>query len=370
MEAKMAISQASSELKSAKAQKMDAYSISDYRFDLIVSLLSLWIVAGLYMDGSSHHNAPELIESFFTSSHALLYSGFAATAGNLLFTQWRNVSQGYRWLRALPKAYLLSLLGSVIFLFSGGADFLWHELFGFEVGLEALVSPLHLALAIGGALMITGPLRAALHRSKEKKLQGWGDLLPAMLSLLSLLSVLSFFTGDFSIITYPYLMVEPPVSDNHFFYDLQALASVLIPSAILVGILLFAMLNWQLPTGSLSLILLGNGLLMSWFHFKDVSQYPQVLIAMALAALAAEILYKLLRPTFLRLGALRLFAFLVPAIQFALFFISMISTTGIWWSVHLWTGSIFLAGVVGFLLSFLSHPSLDASLSSSQGAIQ
>jgi hypothetical protein len=366
----MAISQASSELKSAKAEKLNTYPISDYRFDLIVSLLSLWIVAGLYMDGSSHHNSPELIESFFTSSHALLYSGFAATAGYLLFKQSRNISQGYRWLHALPRAYLLSLLGAVIFLFSGAADFLWHELFGFEVGLEALVSPSHLALAIGGALMITGPLRAALHRSKERKLEGWAALLPALLSLLSLLSVLSFFTGDFAIITYPYLMVEAPLSDNHFFHDLQALASVLIPSAILGGIILFALRNWQLPTGSLSLILLGNGLLMSWFHLKDVMQYPQVLIAMALAALVTELLYRLLRPSVLRLNALRLFAFALPVIQFALFFISMISTTGIWWSVHLWTGSIFLAGVVGFLLSFLSHPSVDASSSVTQGVIQ
>jgi len=45
---------------------------------------------------------------------------------------------------------MLSLLGVAIFGLSGGVDFLWHSLFGFEVDTEALLSPTHLSLAIGG----------------------------------------------------------------------------------------------------------------------------------------------------------------------------------------------------------------------------
>jgi hypothetical protein len=141
-------------------EKTSSYPAGGRRFDLIVSLLSLWILAGLYLDGSAHHHIPDLIETFFTPWHAVLYSGFAASAGLLLITQWRNVSKCYRWTHSLPKGYMASLVGAVIFMFSGGADFLWHTAFGFEVGLEALVSPSHLALAVGGVLMISGPLRA------------------------------------------------------------------------------------------------------------------------------------------------------------------------------------------------------------------
>jgi len=345
-------------------EKTARYPAGGRRFDLIVSVLSLWILAGLYLDGSAHHHIPDLIETFFTPWHAVLYSGFAASAGLLLITQWRNVSKGYRWTHSLPKGYMTSLVGAVIFLFSGGADFLWHTAFGFEVGLEALVSPSHLALAVGGVLMISGPLRATLHRSSQQVVKGWHELLPAVLSLLGILSVLTFFNGDFAIITYPNYMAIRPPEEHTFFYDIHALASVLIPSALLMGVVLFALRHWSLPPGSLTLLIVGNGLLMTWFHLKEVYPYPQILVAVVLTGLAADILYSLLKPSPVRLRALRLFAFAVPALLFALFFVILITTVGIWWSVHLWTGAVFLAGVVGLLLSFLTHPSSD-SISSS-----
>jgi hypothetical protein len=340
-----------------KHERAKSLPESSQRFDLIAALLALWMLAGLYLDGSAHHHMPDLIENFFTPWHAILYSGFFANAGLVLFSQWRNVSKGYKWTEALPKPYKLSLVGAVIFLFSGGADFLWHEIFGFEVGLEALVSPSHLSLAVGGSLIIAGPLRATLYRGAKQTVTGWRDLLPAMLSLLGMLSILSFFTGDFTIIAYPNFMVQRPIADSSFYYDIHALASVLIPSAVLMGTVLFALRYWTLPMGSLSLLIVGNGLLMSGFHYKEVSLYPQVLLALVLAGIAADILYAILKPAAPRVWALRLFAFSVPTILFALFFVTLILTAGIWWSVHLWTGAVFLAGVVGLLLSFLSHPS-------------
>jgi hypothetical protein len=353
-----------------QSEKAGRYPASGRRFDLIVSVLSLWIVAGLYLDGSAHHHIPDLIETFFTPWHAVLYSGFAASAGLLLITQWRNVSKGYRWTRSLPQGYMTSLLGSVIFLVSGGADFLWHTAFGFEVGLEALVSPSHLALAVGGVLMISGPLRATIHRSTQQVVKGWHELLPVVLSLLGILSVLTFFNGDFAIITYPnFMAIRPPGSDT-FFYDTHALASVLIPSALLMGVILFALWHWTLPPGSLTVLIYGNGLLMTWFHLKEVYLNPQILFAIALTGIAADVLYSLLRPSAVRVRALRLFAFAVPAILFALFFVILITTAGIWWSVHLWTGAVFLAGVVGLLLSYLTHPFNDAKTPSLLGAIQ
>jgi hypothetical protein len=354
----MTLSTMKNEGLSVQARKKDARSLmSSQRFDLIAALLSLWMLAGLYLDGSAHHHMPDLIETFFTPWHAILYAGFFANAGLLLVQQWRNVSQGYRFAQALPKAYMPSIFGAVIFLFSGGADFLWHEIFGFEVGLEALVSPSHLSLAVGGSLMIAGPLRAALSRSAEQKLTGWRDLLPAMLSLLGVLSILSFFTGDFAIITYPHFMVQRPLAEaTSFYYDIHALASVLIPAALLIGTILFALQHWTLPIGSLTLLIVGNGLLMIWFHLKEVSLYPQVLFPVVLTGIAADMLYGLLKPSPLRLRQLHFFAFSVPTILFGLFFAILIPTAGIWWSVHLWTGAVFLAGVVGLLLSFLTNP--------------
>jgi hypothetical protein len=46
----------------------------------------------------------------------------------------------------------------------------------------------------------------------------------------------------------------------------------------------------------------------------------------------------------------------VPVLYFALYYLALILTQGIEWSVHLWTGSIILAGMVGLLPGFLLLP--------------
>ncbi len=53
---------------------------------------------------------------------------------------------------------------------------------------------------------------------------------------------------------------------------------------------------------------------------------------------------------------LRWFAFLVPAILYGLFFSTLVITAGTWWSVHLWPGVIFMAGIVGLLVSYIVVP--------------
>jgi hypothetical protein len=63
-----------------------------------------------------------------------------------------------------------------------------------------------------------------------------------------------------------------------------------------------------------------------------------------------------------RSGALRLFAFAVPVSYYAFYFAALKVTQGLGWSVHLWTGSIVLAGVIGLLLSYLIIPPTHASL--------
>ena len=58
----------------------------------------------------------------------------------------------------------MSFLGAVLFVVAGVLDLAWHELFGFEVDVEALLSPTHLLLAASGLLMIGGPIRSASAR--------------------------------------------------------------------------------------------------------------------------------------------------------------------------------------------------------------
>ena len=53
--------------------------VSTPRRDLAVALATLWLTAGLYLDGWAHSHVPEL-ETFFTPWHGVLYSGYAALA--------------------------------------------------------------------------------------------------------------------------------------------------------------------------------------------------------------------------------------------------------------------------------------------------
>jgi hypothetical protein len=60
-----------------------------------------------------------------------------------------------------------------------------------------------------------------------------------------------------------------------------------------------------------------------------------------------------LKPSVDRVTALRLFAFLVPIVTEMIYFFAIQMLHGIAWVVHLWVGSIVLAGVVGLFLSYL-----------------
>jgi asparagine N-glycosylation enzyme membrane subunit Stt3 len=119
---------------------------------------------------------------------------------------------------------------------------------------------------------------------------------------------------------------------------------------------LLALRRWRLPFGALSLILIGNNLLMAWFHARDLRGYAPLFGVMLLAGLAADLLNRALRPSPDRVGAFRLFAFLVPVVTYSLFFGTLIALEGVWWSIHMWAGVIVQAGIVGLLVSWMVLP--------------
>src|SRR5262249_12129001 len=58
-------------------------------FDWLMTALGAWLLGGLYLDGWAHIHVPGL-ETFFTSWHAVLYSGYLAGAVALVVTFLRN----------------------------------------------------------------------------------------------------------------------------------------------------------------------------------------------------------------------------------------------------------------------------------------
>jgi hypothetical protein len=111
--------------------------------------------------------------------------------------------------------------------------------------------------------------------------------------------------------------------------------------------------GWRLPRGSLTLVFTLNASLMG------VMRDQQGLIPVAvLASLPADGLLHQLKPSVSRVRALRLFAAGVPLLWSSVYVLALHLTHGIWWTVHVWAGSIVVAGLVGWLVSSLVVPPL------------
>jgi hypothetical protein len=316
-------------------------------FDWVIVVLGLWLMGGVHLDAWAHHQFK--LETVFTPWHAVLYSGFLALAGVLLGAFVRNIRQGVTtWRQAMPDGYGLSLVGAAIFLAGGSGDMLWHTLFGIEVGIEALLSPTHLLLAYGGALMVTGPLRAAWRRPADIS-QSWIGFTPALLSLALLLAELSFFTA------YAHPLSDTMVATGHRpssdvqAFNLQGLgiSAILLQTAIMMGVILLAVRRWRLPIGGLTLIItVAYGLTVSIHENFFLIPFE------ILAGLTTEVLYWWLKPSLGRPISFRWFAFGVPVLFYALYFLTLALTGGVWWTVHLWAGAILMSGIAGWLLSY------------------
>src|SRR5687768_5865966 len=186
-------------LTSPTASRVDQHSTAAHPwFEWGVAFFATWFVVGLYLDGWAH--IYELPETFFTPWHAMIYSGILGATLVLVgtgFSAWRH---GAPWRQALPVGYRLSLLGTGLFLITGVADLIWHLIFGIEADLEALYSPPHLLLAAAGALIASGPLRAAWYQRQTSPATRWR----AVLSLTLLLAIFSFFTSEAHPLVHPW----------------------------------------------------------------------------------------------------------------------------------------------------------------------
>jgi hypothetical protein len=329
------------------------YPADSLRFDLLAVLASAWFLGGLFLDGWAHNHIAQL-ETFFTPWHGILYSGYFAVAILMAVTQLRNVNKGYAFARALPRGYFWSLVGVTIFFIGGGADFLWHTVLGIEQNVEALFSPPHLFLASGATLFLAGPLRAAWGR---KGAGGWRALFPAVMSGLMLFSLFTFFTQYSNIFSNPTLLLRGTGGDD-FYFTTTSIVNILIPTALTMGMLLLLIRRWQLPPGAVTLMLTVNASLMVAMRNKFAGPHWQIILAAVAAGLVADGLILWLRPSVTRVTALRIFAFIVPLVLFlaVMTILTLTTTAGLWWEIHMWLGVPFTAGVIGLGLSFLLVP--------------
>ena len=351
-------------LGASPAETLTGQPAGSLRFDWLYTIVGTWLIGGVFLDGWAHNHG-KVDQSFFTPWHAVLYSGYLAVAIFLAGTLVRNHAKGHAWRKAFPPGYGASVVGAAIFAIGGVGDLLWHTLFGIEKGIEGEISPSHLTLALGGFLILSGPLRAAWQQRNPDAARRWATLLPALLSLVYLFSLLVFFTqfadpivksrADLHItdilITYtPFQTDTDPSLSTQL-----GVAGILIEAGIMAGIALLLVRRWRLPMGSFALLFGLNGLFISFLAGQ--TSIIGVALVSAFTGLLIDGINVALRPSTERVVAVRVFAFAVPFVYNLIYFGALYTTYGSFgWSVHLWTGSIVMAGIVGLLLSYLLVP--------------
>ena len=320
-------------------------------------VLGVWVLLGSVVDINAHNHG-EVDDSFFTPFHFLMYSGVAVNGLFYVIMQYRNVGRGHSLMQALPREYLLSFAGVLLFGIGGVFDLIWHEVFGFEVGVDALVSPSHLVLVTSGLMFMSGPLRSAL--TQKTLPRGWAQLFPAVTSGLMIYTLGTLFTQFSNLWTraeyYVSLEAFDTVDTSGSLTQPQtvAMAGVLIPAALMVGTLLFLRQRMVLPFGAVTWVLLGNALIMLYMRIEWTGAYAITLLAPLIAGLFGD--WLLAREGGGRLVALRRFAFLVPLVHMLLWFLILQLGAGIWMTIHLWLGACFMAGAVGLGMSGLLTP--------------
>lgn len=132
------------------------------------------------------------------------------------------------------------------------------------------------------------------------------------------------------------------------------LFGVMLQSALLVGLVLKLWERFELPFGSLTLIV---GL-QAFMIVAAARGIDFMVLVAVLGGLAGDLWLLVLRQ---RPGA---FAFAFPATLYAIYVLALLLAYGTWWEVHAVTGIVGAAGLTGWLVSFVMRcPSSVASAS-------
>lgn len=315
--------------------------VSGWAFDAIFTILALWMVAGVTWDFAFHRSGISFEEEgFLTLPHAVFYTAFLAIV--ILFTGaiLRNRSRGASFREAVPFGYDYGVLGIALFAIGGPMDVLWHQAFGAETGIEALVSPTHLLLATGAVLFFSSPLRAAWIRGVDS-------------SLFRQLPML-FSAGFVTISIAAFAMYGNPLIDPVASGELDpghGVLSIIMFTVLVVGITLSLVGRFRIAPGAFLFLFT---FIAVPFSYSDGlrSFFP----AMVVAGLVADGFNTAFQPTPNERLQFRGFAVLTALSLFGGYFLTYELFWGIEWSTHIWAGAVFASVLTSLLVSYLVNP--------------
>jgi hypothetical protein len=347
-----------------------------WRGDLVTAVLGAWLVGGAFLDGWAHNTRP-VLETFFTPWHAVLYSGYAASAVWLCWSVWSRhrrlrvaglgpgAGGGRSWRRSIPAGYGPALAGAALFLAAGLGDLSWHLAFGVERDIAALLSPTHLGLFAGGLLIATAPLRSASADPILGDRPGLGVLLPAVLSA-TLAGCATAFMFQYLHPAWEdvvgrdrgaFLRHTFDAAQYHFVYDQNVtvgIAGFVLATVFLFAPLLLLLRRWQPPAGSAVLVLA-----VQFIAVQGLTGFADLRLALfgIVGAAAVEVLLAVLRPR--RSARWRLVAFcaLAPVGFWGVYVTGVaVGDHGLGWPAELWGGAIVWSAISVVALTLMALP--------------
>jgi hypothetical protein len=307
--------------------------------DAVAGLFGGWMLIGLFVDGWAHRNQKP--ETFFTPWHGLLYSGFMASAVWMLMVVRRHQRPGISIRHTVPVGYGFRSVGVGVFGVGAILDLIWHQVFGVEANIEALLSPTHLVLLGGGLLMAVGPIVSTLAREGRNQKPTWGSTGPIVGTVAFVTALLQFFFMYLS----PY---DRGIYERFTDETVRGIGAIVVFTMITTLALLFVIRRILVPRGAFVMLLFVPALAQTVLTSFDTA--PR-LLGPAAAALLAELTWGRVARTSAaaRRYAIPAWIAVLTLVTWFGMFIGVELKDGIGWSVHLWTGAPVLAALLAGL---------------------
>jgi hypothetical protein len=328
-------------------------TLASRRDDAIGALCGLLLIAGGLTDAWAHVNILSTIDGFFTPWHALLYSGFAATAAWTWWLAFRHRRKDPRWfLTRWPIGYGIGAIGSLLFLVGGAGDMFWHEIFGVEASLEAALSPSHLVISLGGVLLLTSQMRS-WWASGEGGLRTVTGMVSASLGTIMGVVIVVPMTGINTVA--PTLVLEQAQGIAAYVSPAAQGIQAYFMGAVLLLIPFLLLLRRRSAPGAATAVTGGIGLFLM-IEREFPMPVTAAIIGMIIGAAVVDVVLH-------RVDAVR-----GVAASWRMPIAGAVYSTGIWsghmirpwiaagiqWPPELWAGTVVFSALLGFLLGVIA----------------
>lgn len=295
---------------------------------------SMWFLSGLYIDGWAHNHG-KVDDTFFTPWHAIFYTGFLAVAAVLAILVLGAHLRGQLWQRDLPVAYRSAIVAAPLFAMGGLADLWWHETFGFEAGIEILISPPHLLLASSMFVICAAPARTWMAYRNYNPI-------PVILSILAAWSVVVFMLQY----NHPYGIVWPERSVIGQTGVLVGLVSLCLHAILTTSVVLW-MHDRQLPRGSITFVLVVNALMIALMG--DEYRFGWTAL---ITGIGVETVRHMIRSS-TRATQIRILTVVTPLLLYIAYFGVIAVTTTLVWPISLCISAMITAVFCTYSLAFI-----------------